>query len=299
MAFTKRVFVSVPVDEHLDARRLALKDAILDNVSKLGFEPQIFLFKGIAAGMAWNFAAVEDVMRLCHGALVLGFARWTFPTEGGRPILFPTEYNHYEGALANARKLPILTITEKGIVDRGIHWTGGGNPILFIPEGADTKWLEGDAFRHRFDVWARQLADRKDVFLGYCSKARPVAQSLHLFLTEKLKVSVTDWGIDFTSGARILDEIGRAARECTCGIFLFTKDDPLEGEAHLAAPRDNVIFEAGYFTSSKGKDRVLIIREEGTKLPADLGGDIYLVLPASRDTSAIETAIRDFLDRRL
>jgi predicted nucleotide-binding protein len=39
-----------------------------------------------------------------------------------------------------------------------------------------------------------------------------------------------------------------------------------------AVPRDNVLFEAGYFIQAKGKDRVLIVREAGAKMPADLGG---------------------------
>lgn len=36
-----------------------------------------------------------------------------------------------------------------------------------------------------------------------------------------------------------------------------------------------MVFEAGYFIRAKGKDRVLIIREAGAEMPADLGGDIY------------------------
>jgi predicted nucleotide-binding protein len=66
-----------------------------------------------------------------------------------------------------------------------------------------------------------------------------------------------------------------------------------------AAPRDNVVFEAGYFTAAKGRDRVLIIREEGAKMPADLGGNIYLSLANRDDIRPIEQAIRDFVDRRL
>lgn len=59
------------------------------------------------------------------------------------------------------------------------------------------------------------------------------------------------------------------------GIFLFTKDNPLVGiDENQASPRDNVVFEAGYFMHAKGKERTLIIREEGTKMPADLGGNI-------------------------
>jgi len=298
MATKRRIFVSAPIDEHLDDRQRDLKNQILSKVSALGYEPQIFFFEGMAAGMAWNFSAAHEVMRRCHGALILGFPRWRFSTEEGE-IRLPTEYNHYEGALANAYGLPILTIAEQGIVDRGIHWTGGGNPILFMPDDADQSWLNGESFRHRFNVWSEQLAERRDVFLGYCSNAKTTAQSLHLFLTNKIGVTVMDWSMEFTGGGTILEELERAAKLCSCGIFLFTKDDLLEGDSNRAAPRDNVIFEAGFFVHSKGKDRVLIIREENTKMPADLGGNIYVHLADKTDISPIEGAIRDFIERRL
>jgi len=67
----------------------------------------------------------------------------------------------------------------------------------------------------------------------------------------------------------------------------------------VAAPRDNVVFEAGYFAKSKGKDRVLIIQEKGSKMPADLGGDIYAVLENRGDTSDVKPSIRRFVEQRL
>jgi hypothetical protein len=47
------------------------------------------------------------------------------------------------------------------------------------------------------------------------------------------------------------------------------------------------------------KDRVLIIREEGAKMPADLGGNIYLTVTDQNDIRPVETAIREFVDKRL
>jgi predicted nucleotide-binding protein len=73
----------------------------------------------------------------------------------------------------------------------------------------------------------------------------------------------------------------------------------MEGTDVKAAPRDNVVFEAGYFAAAKGRDRVLIILEEGAKMPADLGGNIYLNLQNRDDISPIESSIRDFVERRL
>ena len=60
--------------------------------------------------------------------------------------------------------------------------------------------------------------------------------------------------------------------------------------AVTAVPRDNVVFEAGYFIGLKGKRNVLIVREVGSKMPADLGGDIYASLPDKADIKPIEQA---------
>lgn len=90
--------------------------------------------------------------------------------------------------------------------------------------------------------------------------------------------TVRNWAMDFRSGVSILNELEAARRACSCGIFLFSEDDPLEGEHGGAAPRDNVVFEAGHFFSSKGMARCLIIRVGDAKMPADLGGAIYVAL---------------------
>jgi predicted nucleotide-binding protein len=80
------------------------------------------------------------------------------------------------------------------------------------------------------------------------------------------------------------------------GIFLFTRDDDLAATPFgpEAVPRDNVVFEAGYFIHSKGKERVLVIREEGAKMPADLGGDIYASLPDRDHIGPILESLRRF-----
>jgi hypothetical protein len=296
--FKRRVYVSSPVDEHLDERRRRLKAAILQRISQVGFEPQQFLISGIPAGTSWNFTTADEVIRRCHGAVVFAFPRWT-AVMNGKEISIPTEYNHYEGALANAFRVPVLTIAEQGIAERGIAWNGGGNPILWIPQDADVEWLSSDTFQHRFANWTESLKERRDVFLGYSGQAKNTAQAIHLYL-KKLDLSVLDWSTDFFAGGTILEEVERAAHLCTCGIFLFTKDDLLESPiADRAAPRDNVVFEAGYFIARKGKERVVIIREEGAKMPADIGGNIYLYLPDRNDTARIETQLQEFLKRRL
>ena len=99
--------------------------------------------------------------------------------------------------------------------------------------------------------------------------------------------------------AETRERIQEAARRCSGGIFLFTKDDQLVGSGEQVAPRDNVVFEAGYFAAARGKQRVLIVRESGAKMPADLGGDIYASIDNPADITPAEMTIRKFVEERL
>jgi hypothetical protein len=52
---------------------------------------------------------------------------------------------------------------------------------------------------------------------------------------------------------------------------------------------------AGYFIGLKGKRNVLIVRESGSKMPADLGGDIYASLADKTNIAPIERTLSGFL----
>jgi len=148
--------------------------------------------------------------------------------------------------------------------------------------------------RHRI---APDAVDQ-DMFIGYCSKAAKTAEALDMFFTKR-GCRVLRWETDFLAGRHILQEIERMDHTCASGIFLFTKDDPLDeqirNEERLAAPRDNVVFEAGYFMSRRGPKRTLIILENGAKMPADLGGIIRVNLKDRTDISPIEKDLEKWL----
>lgn len=82
----------------------------------------------------------------------------------------------------------------------------------------------------------------------------------------------------------LLDEPGRSAptiekfeghaQTCSFAIALFTRDDtitPKTGETYWQA-RPNVIFETGWFVGRLGKERVLILLQEGVKIYSDFEG---------------------------
>lgn len=298
---TRRIFISMPADYGLDESQKKLKLGVVNEVKKLGYEPQIFVGPaggtGLAAGRGWDLDGVDRVIRRCVGAVLIGQPKWRFSTGEG-DVKLATEYCHYEGAVAYTYRLPILAIVESGIEYRAI-FTLGGLELIGLPPSADRSFLRTPSFRGPFENWKKALEERSDLFLGYCSKSGGTADNIKTYLKGELKASVLDWEDGLRPAGTILEQIHDAARRCSGGIFLFTRDDIIDSGGEQAAPRDNVVFEAGYFAQAKGKDRVLIVREQGAKMPADLGGDIYANLTDRANIASIKPVLKRFVEKNL
>lgn len=295
----KRVFVSVPRDYNLGNSQRALKQALLNKLRENGIEPQEFQVSGLPLRSPYTFQGVKEIMSRCHGALILAFARWRDQGEIRNGLAIPTVWNHFEGAFALALKKEILVITERDVSADGITWDGGGQLVLRAPTDAGADWLETDDHaKLQFKAWIDAVKQIDDIFLGYSSKARGTALDINRFLTSR-GVSVRDWEIDFAPGPTILDRLLEASRNCLGAVMLLTRDDEFLGDENFAAPRDNVIFEMGMFMESKGRERVLVVRESGAKMPADIGGGIYLSLKDRNDISSIHAGLLHFIEKQI
>ena len=300
MPVTRRIYVSLPADPWLPQNLNDLKWGIVEEIEKLGYTPEIFTNPkgkpGLASPKAWNPRDADAIARRCVGAAILGMPRWTFQDAEGQPAILPTEFNHYEGALARTLGLPTLVLVQRNARRRVVFDMSFGGYVGEFNADADLGWLHTNEFRVPFGYWRDLLAERRDVFLGYCSSSATTAAAVKRYLLSQ-GATVLDWQSDFLPGRSILDQIEQAAARSIGGIFLFTKDDDLAGDPlkDTAVPRDNVVFEAGYFIGLKGKQNVLIIREAGSKMPADLGGDIYAALANRSDISPIERMLSAFI----
>ena len=299
MNLKPRIFISAPVDTSLTQAQLGIKNAIMSKVKKAGFEPQEFYVSGLPLREAWNFENAEQIMRKCQGAIIFAFGKWEVVMPNNSLVILPTEYNHYEGALALSLDKETLIIKEDVVAPRGIAYNGGGHHILPLPHNAKPSWINSNTFKKQFADWLDSVQKRPHIFFGYSGKATDTAKQIMKYL-KSIHVKVRDWQIDFRPAGTILDEIEESAKKALAGIFLFTKDDDLLiGDEVNAAPRDNVVFEAGYFMHAVGKERTLIIREKDAKMPADVGGAIYLDLKNRKNTSSIQTSLRKFIEDRV
>lgn len=282
MSITRRVYVSMPADEWLTAAQNELKWKLVEKIERLTIEgsrvrTEIFNdprgSDSLSSSFAWSAQQAEDIMRRCIGAVLIGLPRWTFDTPEGK-VKVATDFCHYEGAVAKTLQLPMMVLVQEDVQHRVVFNYSFGGLVADIPSEVNASWLADKKFNTPFRVWKRQLENRRDVFLGYSGASKAIAKNIKRRLADD-GVTVLDWRTDFKPGRTILDQIEEAGERCGAGVFLFTKDDLLSTPKAEAVPRDNVVFEAGYFIRAKGKDRVLIIREAGAKMPADLGGDIY------------------------
>jgi hypothetical protein len=312
-----RVFVSVPDDRHLDRRRRLLKRAVIGEIAAtdveiVGFEPEQFGLGLPASPESWTADRAKALLQSCDGLLVLALARTFVQVSDSRlgkgrargRVMKPvaTTYNHLEGALAFSLGMPIFLVSESGMDRDGIFQSGIKGAE--IPDGATEKWVHSDDFRRHLPVWRKRIGERQDVFFGYCSKVSRVAEKLRDGL-ESAGHTVADWSRDFKrAGTTILEEIEGAAERCRAAIFLFTRDDELARRvtakaSFSAVPRDNVLLEAGYFTRARGKSRVAIVCEKGAKMPADLGGVVYIEFENRRNLSPTIESLLSFLESAL
>ncbi len=292
-----KVYISSPLAKHLSDAQIAVQKRVIDLVKQKEFTPWFFAYSGDSqlTPIPWTFGEVKKFIRQCQGVIILGLARWDVHDPNGEQMRFITEYSHYEGALAHMLNLPTLLVREEGVADRGVLYSGAGENVVKIVPDLDGSWLQTSAFMPGFEAWAAKVSRRSHVFLGYSSSARPTAALVKDFL-ESSGVQVMDWKYDFRAGKSVLEQIEEAEQRCLGGIFLFMKDDVLlTKDEQLDAPRDNVVFEAGYFMNTKGHERTLLICERGVKILSDLKGMVYLELKDRDDISSVENGLSQFI----
>jgi Predicted nucleotide-binding protein containing TIR-like domain/Methyltransferase domain len=81
------------------------------------------------------------------------------------------------------------------------------------------------------------------------------------------------WNDAFETGDMTPDKLINLSGTVGAAIIVLTADDDVHSRGtETSAPRDNLVFEAGLFLSNLGFERVLMLREEDSKLPSDLLG---------------------------
>lgn len=96
-------------------------------------------------------------------------------------------------------------------------------------------------------------------------------------IIEKQNIKAIILSEQANTGQTIIEKFEKNS-DVSCAICLFTADDL--GRAKASADdkpraRQNVVFESGYFIGKLGRDRIIILSNNGIEIPSDLAGVVY------------------------
>jgi SAM-dependent methyltransferase len=130
------------------------------------------------------------------------------------------------------------------------------------------------------------------IFIGSSGEVRKRGIVSKLVLSLSDLFDVRPWYDVFDNGQFTLEALLETAREADGAILLFAHDDERQrrGETTGVA-RDNVVLEYGIFISELGRERVWVLKEEGTDGPTDMDG--LTVSPFATDSEPIIEASLD------
>jgi len=113
------------------------------------------------------------------------------------------------------------------------------------------------------------------MFLGSSGEGAFAARILADLLAPQ--IASIHWQRGANVSETIIEYLERMTREVKMAAILVTPEDRLESRAkEYDVPRDNVIFELGFFMGALGRDNTFVIlqEEDDLKLPSDLDGVI-------------------------
>jgi predicted nucleotide-binding protein len=167
--------------------------------------------------------------------------------------------------------------------------------ILEIPEPKPDTIFEGRGYieRHRLEALAKEIDYIFEVRAnsnpgGSLSRDMPPAvfithgrnqvwREVQAFIEKDVGLDTVELEQQPNRGRTIIQKLNDEAEQCGFGVIIMTAED----EAAFGPPRarENVIHEIGFLQGRLGLDRICILHEEGTNVPSNISGIVYIPFP--------------------
>lgn len=141
---------------------------------------------------------------------------------------------------------------------------------------------------------------RPRAFLICSSEALPIARAIRIGLERNAQVVIWSDEKIFPPGTYAIEDLEYEVTETDFGIALAEPDDLVRSrDRSSAAPRDNVVFELGFFMSRLGRRRTLLLvpRSLEVKLPSDFKGLTPIAYDKGSSPKEMPTALGPTIDR--
>ncbi len=168
-------------------------------------------------------------------------------------------------------------------------------PVREKPQSSDTSDFDGKGYITRSQVGVmiadikqilelRSLVfDGKDqVFLEdkiFISHGRSDDwRQVQAFIEKDLDKTTIELAQQANKGRTVLQKLDEESSNCSFAVIVMTGDDLTTDENPRA--RENVIHEVGFFQGKYGLERICLLYEEGTNIPSNIHGLVYIPYPS-------------------
>ncbi|WP_198302030.1 TIR domain-containing protein [Croceicoccus marinus] len=141
---------------------------------------------------------------------------------------------------------------------------------------------------------------RPRVFMICSAEALPIAKSIRVGLSHDADIEIWSDDMIFPAGGYPIEALEEQVNIADFGVALCEPDDLVTARGKTSeVPRDNVIFELGFFMSRLGRHRTLLLVPQRTDviLPSDFKGLTPLPYATADKASARAVALGPVIDR--
>jgi predicted nucleotide-binding protein len=168
-------------------------------------------------------------------------------------------------------------------------------PMRDLPKGSGTTDFEGRGYIEKQEIECLK-ADLEYIFevrshseLGDHTEA-PKPESVFIshgssndwrevqdYIEKDLQITTLELAQEPNKGRTILQKLDEESDRCSCAVIVMTGDDDVGYEKPRA--RENVMHEIGYFQGKYGLRGICLLYEEGTNIPSNIHGLVYIPFP--------------------
>lgn len=106
----------------------------------------------------------------------------------------------------------------------------------------------------------------------------PDWHKVQAYIEKDLQFETLELSQEANRGRTVLQKLWEEATNCSYAVIVMTGDDIVaEGERPRA--RENVMHEIGFFQGQYGLENVCLLYEEGTSIPSNIHGLVYIPFP--------------------
>lgn len=114
---------------------------------------------------------------------------------------------------------------------------------------------------------------------------------VQIFIEKDLELSTLELAQQPNMGRTVLQKLDEESSNCSYAVIVMTGDDlDAEGNARV---RENVMHEIGYFQGRYGLSAVCLLHEEGTNVPSNIHGLVYIPFPKGYVNATFGTLMRE------